>query len=110
MFAVIKTGGKQYIVSPGDKIRIEKIETEEGKEVTFKEVLLLNKKEALKIGTPLVKGAKVTAKVIKQDRAKKVTILKYKAKKRYQVKKGHRQPFTEIEILKVLSSTAKSTA
>ena len=110
MFAVIKTGGKQYIVSPGDKIKIEKIDKEEGKEVTFKEVLLLNKGKAIKIGTPLVKGVKVTGKVLKQDRAKKVTILKYKAKKRYQVKKGHRQPFTEIEILKVLSSTAKSTA
>ena len=114
MFAVIKTGGKQYLVSPGDKIKIEKIDKEEGKEVTFKEVLLLNKGPStgsgLKIGTPLVKGVKVTGKVLKQDRAKKVTIIKYKAKKRYQVKKGHRQPFTEVEILKVLSSAAKSIA
>jgi len=101
MFAVIKTGGKQYLVSPGDKIKIEKIETEQGKEVTFKEVLLLNKGKEVKIGAPLVKGAKVIGKVLRQDKAKKVTILKYKPKKRSQVKKGHRQPFTEIEILSI---------
>ena len=110
MFAVIRTGGKQYLVSPGDKIKIEKLDIPEGKDITFKEVLLLEKNKVLKVGTPLVKGAKVTAKILKQDRAKKVTILKYKAKKRYQVKKGHKQPFSEIEILKILSSTAKSTA
>ena len=110
MFAVIKTGGKQYMVSPGDKIKVEKLEVEEGKKIIFKEVLLFSKKEKLKIGTPLVKGIKVEAKVISQDRSKKVIILKYKAKKRYQVKKGHRQPFTEIEISKILSPVAKSTA
>jgi len=110
MFAVIKTGGKQYLVSPSDKIKIEKLDIEEGKKITFKEVLLLNKGKTVKIGTPLVKGTKVEAKVLKQDRAKKVIILKYKAKKRYQVKKGHRQPFTEVEILKILSSSAKSTS
>jgi len=110
MFAVIKTGGKQYLVAPGDKIRIEKIDAKEGKEVAFKEVLLLEKGKSLKIGTPLVRGAKVMAKVLKQDRAKKVIIFKYKPKKRYQVKKGHRQPFTEIEILKILLSSQKSAA
>ena len=110
MFAVIKTGGKQYFVSPGDKIKIEKLEEEEGKKITFKEVLLLSGKEKVKIGTPLVKGAKVTAKILKQNRAEKVIILKYKAKKRYQVKRGHRQPFTEVEILKILSPVAKSTS
>jgi large subunit ribosomal protein L21 len=110
MFAVIKTGGKQYLVSPGDKIKIEKLEADEGKEVFFEEVLLLSKGKAIKIGAPLVKGAKVTAKVLKQDKAKKVTILKYKPKKRYQKKKGHRQPYTEVEILKLLTSSAKSTA
>lgn len=101
MFAVIKTGGKQYLVSPGDKIKVEKLDTEEGKKITFKEVLLLVNEKDTKIGTPFVKGAKVEAKVLKQDRDKKVTILKYKPKKRYQVKKGHRQPFTEVEILKI---------
>ena len=101
MFAVIKTGGKQYLVSPGDKIKIEKLDVEEGKETIFKEVLLLEKNKKLEIGTPLVKGAKVLAKILKQDKAKKVIVFKYKAKKRYKVKKGHRQAFTEVEILKI---------
>jgi len=111
MFAVIKTGGKQYLVSPGDKIKIEKLDVEEKKEIVFDEVLLVVKdKKNVKIGDPLVKGAKVKAKVIKQDKAKKIIIFKYKAKKRYQKKKGHRQPYTEVEILKILSSSAKSTS
>jgi len=111
MFAVIKTGGKQYLVSPKDKIKIEKLEAEEGKEVVFDEVLLLAKdEENIKIGTPFIKGAKVKAKVLKQDKAKKVIIFKYKAKKRYQKKKGHRQPYTEVEITKILTSSAKSVA
>ncbi len=99
--AVIKTGGKQYIVTPGQKLKIEKLDVEEGKEVEFPEVLLLEKNKKLEIGTPFVKGAKVKAKVLKQDKAKKITIFKYKPKKRYKVKKGHRQPFTEIEITKI---------
>lgn len=105
MFAVIKTGGKQYLVSPGDKIKIEKMDKPEGKEISFDQVLLVEKNKALKIGSPLVKGAKVKAKVLKQDRAKKVIVFKYKPKKRYQKKMGHRQPFTEVEILKILSSS-----
>lgn len=108
MFAVIKTGGKQYLVSPGDKIKIEKLDAKEGEEVNFDQVLLLEKGKSLKIGDPLVKGVKVAAKVIRQDKAKKVVVFKYKAKKRYQKKKGHRQPFTEVEILKILSSAQKS--
>ncbi len=110
MFAVIKTGGKQYLVSPGDKIKVEKLDRPENKEIIFKEVLLLSKGKSIKIGQPLVKSAKVTAKILKQAREKKITILKYKPKKRYQKKKGHRQPFTEVEILKILSSSAKSAA
>ena len=108
MFAVIKTGGKQYLVSPGDKIKIEKIDKAEGKEIIFDQVLLLQKGKAIKIGAPLVKDAKVKAKVMKQDRDKKIIIFKYKAKKRYQKKMGHRQPFTEVEILKILLSSQKS--
>lgn len=96
--AVIKTGGKQYLVSPGQKIKIEKID-QEGSEIVFDEVLLLEKDGQIEVGSPLVKGAKVIGKILKQDRAKKVIIFKYKAKKRYKVKKGHRQPFTEVEIL-----------
>ncbi|MCK4453748.1 50S ribosomal protein L21 [Candidatus Parcubacteria bacterium] len=101
MFAVIKTGGKQYIVEPGTKLKIEKLDTKEEKEIKFSEVLLLEKNKKLEIGTPFIKGAKVIGKVLKQDKAKKVIIFKYKAKKRYRKKTGHRQPFTEIEITKI---------
>lgn len=101
MFAIIRTGGKQYLVSPGQKIKIEKIDKKEGSEIAFSEVLLLEKGNKLEIGTPLVKGAKVIAKILEQGKAKKVIVFKYKAKKRYKVKKGHRQPFTEVEIVAI---------
>jgi len=101
MLAIIKTGGKQYIVSPGQKIKIEKLDNKEGSEVTFKEVLLLEKGKKLEIGTPLVKGAKVVGKIISQKKGKKIMILRYKPKTRYRKKKGHRQPFTEVEITKI---------
>ncbi|MBU2544973.1 50S ribosomal protein L21 [Patescibacteria group bacterium] len=101
MLAIIKTGGKQYKVSPKDKIKIEKLEIEEGKEVIFDQVLLVDKNKKVEIGDPLVKGAKVIGKVLKQDRAKKVIILKYKPKTREKTKKGHRQPYTEVEIIKI---------
>ncbi|HOK35547.1 MAG TPA: 50S ribosomal protein L21 [Candidatus Pacearchaeota archaeon] len=101
--AVIKIGGKQYLVSPGDKIKIEKLDAEEGKEITFNEVLLLGKDDKIEIGTPLVKNAKVLGKVLKQEKDKKVIVFKYKPKKRYRVKKGHKQPFTEVEITKIES-------
>jgi len=100
MLAVIKTGGKQYLVSPGDKIKIEKLNKKEGTEVTFSEVLLLEKNKKVEIGDPQVKGVKVTGKILKQGKGKKVIIFKYKPKKRYKVKKGHRQPFTQVEIVK----------
>ncbi len=103
MFAVIKTGGKQYLVKKGDKIKIEKLEIEEGKAVHFAEVLFMGDKDKVKIGSPFVKGAKVEGKVLKQGRAKKVTGIKHKAKKRYKVKFGHRQMFTEVEIIKLAS-------
>ncbi len=101
MLAVIKTGGKQYLVEPGKKIKIEKLEVEEGKEVIFDQVLLLEKGKKLEIGTPLVEGAKVVGKVLTQGKGDKVIAFKYKAKKRYHVKKGHRQQFTEVEITKI---------
>ena len=100
MLAVIKTGGKQYLVTPGQKIKIEKI-GQPGSEVVFDQVLLMEKGNHLEIGTPLVEGVKVTGKVLNQAKKKKVIIFKYKAKKRYQVKKGHRQAFSEVEILKI---------
>jgi len=109
MHAVIKTGGKQYLVKPGDKIKKEKIDkAEEGQEIVFDQVLLLiNNKEKAKIGEPFLKNTKVKAKVLEQGRAKKVIIFKYKAKKRYAKKRGHRQPFTEIEITKIVKTTKK---
>jgi len=101
MLAVIKTGGKQYLVAPKQKIKIEKIAGEVGDTVTFNEVLLLEKNKKVTIGTPLVKGATVSARIVRQGKAKKVIVFKYKPKKRYKVKKGHRQPFTEVEIVKI---------
>ncbi len=96
--AVIKTGGKQYIVSPGNKIKIEKVNVEEGKEIVFSDVLLFHDGKDIKIGTPFLSDVKVKGKVLSQDRHAKVIIFKYKPKKRYRLKKGHRQPFSEVEI------------
>ncbi len=101
MIAVIKTGGKQYKVSPGDKIKIEKLETEEGKKAVFNEVLLIEDKKNVKIGTPFLKGAVVEGKVITQGKGKKIIIFKYKPKTRYKKKTGHRQLFTEVLIEKI---------
>ena len=103
MLAVIKTGGKQYLISPGQKIKIEKIDEKEGSEVTLDEVLLLEKGKKVEIGNPLVKGAKAIGKIISQGKAKKIIVFKWKAKTRYKVKRGHRQPFTEVEITKIES-------
>ncbi len=101
--AIIKTGGKQYLVSPGQKIKIEKIDKKEGSEISFPEVLLLEKNKKIEIGLPFIKGAKVIGKVVSQGKRKKVIVFKYKAKKREKIKKGHRQPFTEVEITKIES-------
>lgn len=118
-FAVIKTGGKQYKVSPGQKIKIEKIDAPAGKSVVFDDVLLIADgrgsktrtdadKEArnnaeIKVGQPKVSGAKVEGKILEQGRADKIIIFKYKAKKRYSVKRGHRQPYSLVEITKIIS-------
>lgn len=102
-FAIIRTGGKQYKVSKGDKIKIEKLEAKVEDKVTFDDVLLVAEKGKTKIGTPKVKGVKVEAKVLEQGKGKKVIIFKYKAKKRYKKKQGHRQYYTEIEIINIKS-------
>lgn len=102
MFAVISTGGKQYLVGPGQKLRVEKLDAKEGGKVMFDEVLLISDGKKMEIGTPLVKGAKVEAKALKQGREKKVLVFKYHSKTRYRKKKGHRQPFTEIEIDRII--------
>ncbi len=101
--AVIKTGGKQYKVAEGDRLKVEKIAGKEGAEVSFKEVLLVadDKDKDVKLGQPKVKDAKVTAKVLQQAKDKKVMVIKYKNKTRYRRKKGHRQNFTEVEINKI---------
>lgn len=96
--AVIKTGGKQYLVKKGDKLKVEKLDGEIGKEINFTDVLLLQKDKKVEIGDPVTKGSKITGKILKQGRADKVVVFKYKSKKRYKKKAGHRQPFTEIEI------------
>ncbi len=99
MFTVIKTGGKQYIVAPGQKLKIEKLPNKEGEEIVFDQVLLQETEKDTKIGTPLVQGAKVRGKVLRQGMGKKTIAYKYKAKKREHSKKGHRQLFTEVEII-----------
>ena len=98
MFAVIKTGGKQYRVTAGTKLKIEKLNVEAGKPVEFNDVLLVGGDKKTEIGTPLVSGAVVKGKVVAQGRAKKQIVFRYHAKTRYRKKKGHRQPFTEVEI------------
>ena len=101
MLAVIKTGGKQYKVSPGQKIKIEKLEIPENQEVIFDNVLLVEKDGKVEIGTPVAKNVKVIGKVLKQGKGDKIIVFKYKSKKRYKVKRGHRQLFTEVEIVEI---------
>ena len=101
MYAVIETGGKQYKVSEGDSIFIEKLEVSEGDTVTFDKVLVLADGENVKVGAPLVAGATVTAKVEKQGKAKKIYVFKMKRKKNERTKKGHRQPFTKVTVEKI---------
>jgi len=107
MIAVIKTGGKQYIVSPGQKLKLEKIEGKEGTAVIFKEVLLVEKNRKVAIGTPFVRGASVTAKIVSQGKGDKVIVFKYKPKTRQKTKKGHRQQLTEVAIEKIVITPEK---
>ncbi len=100
MYAVILTGGKQYKVAEGDTIRVEKLDVAEGDKVTFDQVLVLND-GTMKIGTPMVDGAKVEATVVKNGKAKKVIVYHYKRKSGYHKKNGHRQCFTEVKIDKI---------
>lgn len=101
MFAVIKTGGKQYLVKKGDRIKIEKIKEKEGSTVKFSKVLFLGNEKSIKIGNPILEDAEVEGKILKQGKAKKVWGIKHKPKKRYKIKFGHRQIFTEVEITKI---------
>ena len=100
MIAIIRTGGKQYKVSQGQKIKIEKLTDEIGEVVKF-ETLFVGDDKAVHIGTPVLETAEVVGKVLAQGRSKKVSGIKYKAKKRYLVRYGHRQSYTEVEITKI---------
>ena len=101
MFAVIETGGKQYKVNEGDVIFVEKLDVNEGETYTFDCVKALSNGNDLKIGTPVVAGAKVTANVLKNGKAKKIYVMKYKAKKNEKKKIGHRQPYTKLQIVTI---------
>ena len=98
MYAIIKTGGKQYKVSEGDLVRVEKLNYEVGETVDFEEVLLVSNDGDIKVGSPVVEGAKVSATVEDQNKAKKIVVFKYKPKKQYRKKHGHRQPYTLVKI------------
>jgi len=101
MYAIIETGGKQYKVEEGSVLYIEKLAGNEGDTVTFDKVLLVNKDGKVTAGTPTVAGATVTGKVEKHGKGKKIIVFKYKAKKNYRRKQGHRQPYTKVVIEKI---------
>ncbi len=100
-FAVVETGGKQYKVSVGDKLKVEKLNAEAGATLSLDKVLLTADGENVVVGAPYVPGAKVEAKVLKQDKEDTKIVFKYHSKTRYRKKKGHRQPFTELEVMSV---------
>ncbi|XLQ20103.1 MAG: 50S ribosomal protein L21 [Candidatus Moraniibacteriota bacterium] len=101
MLAIVKTGGKQYKIEEGDKIKVEKLDGKEGDKITFEEVLFVGDDEKVTVGTPLVEKAKVEGIILAQDRHAKIWGIKHKAKKRYKKKYGHRQAYTEIEVTKI---------
>ncbi len=101
MYAVLATGGKQYRVQEGDVIYVEKLSADVDSTVELNEVLAVGTEEGIKVGTPVVEGAKVVAKVAAQGKAKKVVVFKYKSKKDYRRKNGHRQPYTKLVIEKI---------
>lgn len=98
MYAIIRTGGKQYQIAEGDRLRVEKLSGEIGDTVELDDVLLVADGEAVKVGQPVVEGAKVTARIVEQGKGKKVIVFKKKRRKGYSLKKGHRQLFTALEI------------
>lgn len=98
MYAVIETGGKQYKVNEGDTVFVEKLAAEDGAEVVFDNVLVAGEGADVKVGAPTVDGAKVTAKVVKSGKSKKITVFTYKPKKNEKRKMGHRQPYTKVQI------------
>ena len=108
MYAIIESCGKQYKVAEGDVVFFEKLDTEEGKKVTFKEVVLLSDDKKVEVGAPYVKGAKVEGKVVEHGKGKKIIVYKYKAKKNYRRTQGHRQPYTKVQITKIATAAPKA--
>ena len=110
MYAVIEACGKQYKVTKGDVVFFEKLDSEEGKKVTFDKVVLLSDGKKIEVGAPYVKGIKVEGKVVAHGKGKKIVVFKYKAKKNYRRKQGHRQPYTKVEITAIKLPAAKKEA
>ncbi|RJX28960.1 MAG: 50S ribosomal protein L21 [Dethiobacter sp.] len=101
MYAIIETGGKQYRVSEGSVCRVEKLPADAGTEVVFEKVLVINNEDETQVGSPYVAGAKVLGKVLSHGKGKKIIVFKFKPKKNYRRKQGHRQPFTQVIIEKI---------
>ncbi len=101
MYAVIQTGGKQYRVQPGETVQVEKLDAEVGKTVEFTEVLLVADGENVRLGTPHVAGVKVVAEVVDQGRDTKILVYKYRRRKAWHKKQGHRQPFTALKVTEI---------
>ena len=109
MYAIIESCGKQYKVAEGDVVFFEKLDVEEGKKVTFDNVVLVSDDKKIEVGAPYVKGVKVEGKVVSHGKGKKILVYKYKAKKNYRRTQGHRQPYTKVEITKIKTAAEKAT-
>ena len=107
MYAIIESCGRQYKVTEGDVVFFEKLEVEEGKKVTFDQVVLVSDNGKIEVGAPYVKGVKVEGKVVAHGKGKKILVYKYKAKKNYRRTQGHRQPYTKVEISKIKTAAEK---
>ena len=110
MYAIIESCGKQYKVAEGDVVFFEKLDTEEGKKVTFSNVILVSDEGKVQVGNPYVKGVKVEGKVVSHGKHKKIVVFKMKAKKNERTKQGHRQPYTKVEITSIKTAAKKAEA
>ena len=110
MYAIIESCGKQYKVAEGDVVFFEKLDAEEGKKVTFDNVVLVSEEGKVQVGAPYVKGVKVEGKVVAHGKGKKILVYKMKPKKNYRRMQGHRQPYTKVEITSIKTVAAKTTA